>query len=86
MDSLEHILIPFMPDGRPCPAVLTSEEAAAFLRLDGTGQRALKFWRDQGELVGIRVGRKIRYPLSEVMRFLTQKIEKSKSNGAFVSA
>lgn len=72
--------IPFLPDGKPAPAVLTAEEAAAFLRLDGNGQRALKYWRDQGELVGIKIGRRVKYPLSEVMRFLAQKVERSKSN------
>ena len=73
--------IPFMPDGKPAPAVLTGEEAAAFLRLDGTGQRALKYWRDQGELTGIRIGRKVRYSLNEVMRFIAEKEAKNKSNG-----
>jgi hypothetical protein len=81
MDSFEHISIPFMPDGRPAPGVMTAEEAAAFLRLDGTGQRALKYWRDQGELTGIKIGRRVRYPLTEIMRFLAQKVEKNKSNG-----
>jgi hypothetical protein len=71
----------FMPDGRPAPAVLTSEETAAFLRLAGTGQRALKYWRDQGELVGIRIGRKVRYPLDEVLRFLAEKVAKSRTIG-----
>jgi len=73
--------IPFMPDGRPCPGVMTAEETAAFLRLDGNGVRALKYWRDQGELIGIRIGRKVRYPLNEVLRFLAQKVEKNKSIG-----
>lgn len=73
--------IPFMPDGRPAPAVMTGEETAAFLRLDGTGQRALKYWRDKGEITGVRIGRKVRYSLNEVMRFIAQKEAKNKSIG-----
>jgi len=61
--------------------VLTGEEVAELLRLDGNGQRALKYWRDQGALVGIRIGRKVRYPLDEVLRFLAEKVAKSRSNG-----
>ena len=73
--------IVFLPSGRPAPGVLTAEEAAEFLRLDGTGQRALKFWRDKGELTGIRIGRKVRYSLNEVMRFIAEKEAKNKSIG-----
>jgi hypothetical protein len=69
--------IAFMPDGRPAPAVLTGEEAAAFLRLDGNGQRALKYWRDMGELVGVRLGRRIRYRLEDLKAFLVKKAEKT---------
>lgn len=68
----------FMPDGRPAPAVMTSEELIEFLRLDGKGERTLKYYRDEGELCGIRIGRKVRYPLDEVLRFLAQKVEKSR--------
>ena len=61
----------FMPDGRPAPAVMTGEELIEFRRLDGKG-------RDEGELCGIRIGRKVRYPLDEVLRFLAQKVAKSR--------
>ena len=81
MDSIKKTFsAAFMPDGKPAPAVMTSEETAMFLRLDGNGQRALKYWRDQGVLVGIRIGRRIRYPLNEVMKFLAEKVEQSKNN------
>lgn len=73
--------IPFMPDGRPAPAVMTSEEVIEFLRLDGKGERTLKFYRDEGKIVGVRIGRKVRYPLDEVLRFLAEKVAKNKSNG-----
>ena len=68
----------FMPDGRPAPAVMTGEELIEFLRLDGKGERTLKYYRDEGELCGIRIGRKVRYPLDEVLRFLAQKVAKSR--------
>jgi len=72
----------FMPDGRPAPAVMTSDEVIEFLRLDGKkGERTLKYYRDEDELCGIRIGRKVRYPLDEVLRFLAQKAAKTKSNG-----
>jgi hypothetical protein len=81
MDSIEKTFsAAFMPSGKPAPAVMTSEETAMFLRLDGNGQRALKYWRDQGELVGIKIGRRIRYPLDEVLKFLAEKVARSKNN------
>jgi DNA-binding transcriptional regulator PaaX len=73
--------VAFMPDGRPAPAVMTSVEVIEFLRLDGHGERTLKFYRDEGKIVGVRIGRKVRYPLSEVMLFLAQKVANVRSNG-----
>lgn len=73
--------VAFMPDGRPAPAVMTSSEVIEFLRLDGNGERCLKYYRDEGKIVGIRIGRKVRYPLDEVLRFLAEKVVKNRSNG-----
>jgi hypothetical protein len=81
MDSFEHIAIPFMPSGQPCPAVMTSAEVIEFLRLGSSGERTLKFYRDEGKIVGVRIGRKVRYPLDEVLKFLAEKVAKSRSNG-----
>lgn len=76
------IQIPYLPDGKPAPVVLTSEELVCLLRLEGEHpERTLKYYRDEGELCGIRLGRKVRYPLDEVLRFLAQKAAKSRSNG-----
>jgi hypothetical protein len=72
-DEIAQIV--FLPSGRPAPAVLTAEETAELLRLDGNSQRALKYWRDIGELIGIRLGRKVRYRLSDVLDFLNKKAE-----------
>ena len=66
----------FLPDGRPAPAVLTADETIELLRLDAqTGLRTLKYYRDEGLLTGVRIGRKVRYPLSEVLRFLSEKTD-----------
>lgn len=84
VQTLEPILVPvvFMPDGRPAPAVLTGEETAEFLRLDtGDPMRTLKYFRDERQLVGIRIGRKVRYPLAEVLRFLAEKVARLSQKG-----
>jgi hypothetical protein len=73
--------VAFMPDGKPAPAVMTGAEVVVFLRLDGNGERTLKFYRDEGKIVGIRIGRKVRYPLDEVLRFLAEKVAKGRGNG-----
>ena len=74
MDKLDGISIIFLPSGKPAPAVLTAVEAAEFLRLDGKHpERTLKYWRDEGELMGIQLGRRIRYRLEDVMSFLAKK-------------
>jgi hypothetical protein len=69
-------IIAFLPDGRPSPAVLTTEETIELLRLDAvTGARTLKYYRDEGLLTGIKLGRKIRYPLPSVLEFLRKKTD-----------
>ena len=70
----------FLPDGRPAPLVLTADETASLLRLEGDHpQRCLKYWRDAGELKGVRLGKRIRYPLFEVLRFLTARTQETGS-------
>jgi excisionase family DNA binding protein len=76
VNKLDGISIIFLPSGKPAPAVLTAEEAAEFLRLDGKNpDRTLKYWRDEGELAGFRLGRRIRYRLEDVLSFLAKKAE-----------
>jgi len=69
------ILPVYLPSGRPAPVVLTGEEAAELLRLEGDGQRTLKFYRDEGQLKGFRLGRRLRYRLIDVIGFLQKKAE-----------
>ncbi len=70
----QYARIAFLPSGRPAPAVLTASEAIELLRLDGKNpERTLKFWRDEGQLQGVYLGRRIRYRLVDVERFLARK-------------
>ena len=66
--------IAFLPSGKPAPLVLTDVEAIELLRLDGNNPlRTLKFYRDEGTLRGLRIGRKMRYRLCDVQLFLSRK-------------
>jgi hypothetical protein len=68
--------IAFMPSGKPCPVVMTADEVIELLRLDGNSpERTLKFFRDEGQLRGFRLGRRVRYRLCDVLTFLEQKAE-----------
>ena len=64
------------PDGqwRPCPALLTTQEAIRFLRLDVDGpekpEKTLQYYREKGLLRPTRVGKRLRYQRKELMPFL----------------
>ena len=67
--------IAHMPDGQPAPAVMTPEDAAAFLRLKAKDVRsALRTLRGKG-LRTVMFGGEVRYPLSEVMAFVEREVE-----------
>lgn len=59
-----------LPDGAPCPSVMTEEEAIKYLRLDIDGPKnpsnTLKYYRDRGLLRAVRIGRNLRYPRTEL--------------------
>ena len=63
-----------LPDGNggftPCPELLTEAEAIRYLRLDIKGpsnpSNTLKYYRDQGVLRAIHIGRNLRYPRKEL--------------------
>ena len=76
MNDQQYISIPYMPDGKPCPAIMTGAEVIEFLRLDGHNESCLKYYRDQGLLIGVRIGKRVRYPLSEVLKFIERKVNK----------
>jgi hypothetical protein len=78
LDKLDGISIVFLPSGKPAPAVMTSAEVIELLRLDsGSPERTLKYFRDEQELVGFRLGRRVRYRLEDVLSFLAKKAEKA---------
>jgi hypothetical protein len=74
-----------LPDGKggftPCPELLTEDEAIRYLRLDIRGPKnpagTLKYYRDQGMLHAVRIGRNLRYPRKEldvmVQRLLSRR-------------
>lgn len=59
---------------RPCPPLLNAAEAIALLRLDEAGlrnpERSLRHYVDSGRIVGRRVGRRVLYPLPELLNFI----------------
>ncbi len=77
MSEQQNNLTPYLPgDGKPAPAVMTAEEVALFLRLEnGDPMRTLQYFRDEGLLVGFRLGRRVRYRLVDVLDFLKRKAE-----------
>lgn len=74
-EEKQSFSIAFLPSGKPVPFVLTAEELIELLRLEGNSpERTLKFWRDEGDLQGVRLGRKVRYRLVDIERFLARKV------------
>ena len=80
-DNYVFVIPSVLPDGNggftPCPEVLTEEEAIRYLRLDlevsSNSRQTLKYYRDKGELVAIRIGRKNRYRRRDLDDFLSRK-------------
>lgn len=72
-----------LPDGKggftPCPELLTEDETIRYLRLDGDGSpdpvRTLTYYRNNGQLRAIKVGRKNRYRRRDLEVFLAEKSE-----------
>ena len=63
------------------PELMTTTEAAQFLRLDEVGhtpdsaKRTLNYWRDKGELKATKYGRHVWYLKNELEAFLKIKTE-----------
>ena len=68
-----------LPDGRPCPLLLTEEETIALLRLniDGPNRptKTLAYYRGKGLLKATRVGRRLRYRIEDLRGFLAELAE-----------
>jgi hypothetical protein len=69
----------YFPNGQPAPIILTEQELITLLRLDTEGPQTpsltLQYYRDKGLLRGIRVGKRIRYYLYDVLRFLELQVD-----------
>jgi hypothetical protein len=61
-----------MPDGSIMPELLTEQEALIFLRLSSeeNSKRTLKYYRDKGQLRGLKIGTNFLYPKSELLKFI----------------
>lgn len=67
----QHVV--YFPDGRVVPEVLTEQEAILFLRLDDGPKHpevTLQYYRSEGLLKGVKIGKKLRYSKTEMLRFL----------------
>jgi hypothetical protein len=64
---------------RPCPELLTEDEAIRYLRLDETRvedpSRTLRYYRERGLLRATQVGRRVRYRRIELDRLLERLTE-----------
>ena len=75
-----------LPDGNggfmPCPELLTEIEAIRYLRLDIKGpsnpSNTLKYYRDQGVLRAVHIGRNLRYPRKELDLMVEKLLSKHK--------
>jgi hypothetical protein len=75
-----------LPDGNggftPCPELLTENEAIRYLRLDIDGPHnpngTLKYYRDQGVLRAVRIGRNLRYPRKELDLMVEKLLDRNR--------
>jgi len=77
--------IAYFPDGRPCPVVLTQDEAIKFLRLDTVGVKqpgkTLERYQDEGLLKGTYISKKCFYSVSELCRFVEKVTRYNRKKG-----
>jgi len=80
-DGYPVMALTVLPDGNggftPCPELLTESEAILYLRLDDASdpERTMKYYRDKGQLVAIKVGKWNRYRRQDLDNFLALKSE-----------
>ncbi len=75
-----------LPDGNggftPCPELHTEDEAIRYLRLDIDGPHnpngTLKYYRDQGVLRAVRIGRNLRYPRKELDLMVEKLLDRNR--------
>lgn len=71
MQTEQDAITWYMPDGRPCPAVLTADEVVSLLRM--RNHNALNYYRERRMILGTRIGRHVRFTIDEVRRFLKEQ-------------
>jgi hypothetical protein len=77
IDGTDAIHIP--PVRTDWPAVMTAEEAIAYLRLDLEStdpMGTLRYWRERGLLRGVKISRSIRYTRRALDEFLERLEER----------
>jgi len=71
----------YFPSGLPVPELLTESEAIILLRLDTNGpkhpEKTLQFYRSEGLLRATKVGKRLRYTKTELLRFLEEQTERT---------
>ena len=83
MDNKGFLSIPILPEpngqSRPCPELLTEQEAISYLRLDTVGienpQATLRRYRERGLLRGTQISKRIFYRRLELDRFIERVTE-----------
>ena len=71
----------YMPNGEVMCELLTEQEAIKFLRLDSDGPQhpelTLQHYRKEGLLKATRVGKRLRYLRTELLKFLEEKTHRA---------
>lgn len=64
--------IHYMPNGSIMPELLSEQEAIIWLRLEDENnpERTLKYYRDKGQLRGLKIGTNFLYPKRELLNFI----------------
>jgi len=83
-DNGQHLAtLTFLPGepSRPCPELLTEGEAIRYLRLDTIGiahpEMTLRRYRQDGQLRGTQVSKRVFYRRCELDRFLERLTERN---------
>lgn len=69
----------YMPNGTPCPYILTEDELIVFLRLDQVQIKrphdTIRRYRDAGRLRGVQISHRVFYRLKDVLDFVDKQAE-----------
>jgi len=84
-DNITTYLGPaYFPDGNTVPDVLTEQEAIHFLRLDVDGPKhpelTLQYYRREGLLHAVKLGKRLRYTKTELLKFLDRLEQENRKN------